>query len=188
MRRLLRMFGLLSTLAVAGATLILTIAPAAAQVTPSAYFGTATLDGVNLSAGDVVTATIEGDSFTGDAVTIDETDSYYTIFIPMAAGKDYAGKTITFSFSGATATTTWSVGDSRVDLAFVTPVAATATAVPATGVPATGVPATGVPATPPATGGSAPGSGALWGAIAVGMAIMGLGALLLLRRKQTARG
>ena len=187
------MFGLLSTLAVAGATLILTIAPAAAQVTPSAYFGTATLDGVNLSAGDVVTATIEGDSFTGDDVIIVGTDSFYNISIPMAAGKDYAGKTITFSFSGATATTTWSVGDSRVDLAFVTAVAATATAVPATGVPATGVPATGVPATgvpatPPATGDSAPGSGALWGAIAVGMAIMGLGAVLLLRRKQTARG
>ncbi|MBI2867390.1 MAG: hypothetical protein HYX97_03535 [Chloroflexi bacterium] len=160
---------------------------ASAQQPPAIYFGTVTIDGQAVAAGTTVSvynfntlaliASTTTGSLSGQAA------NEYRVDVPAAN----AGVTVGFSASvggviyafqsdGTAPSAVVAAGTAtRTNLALVTPPPPpTATPVPATATPAV---------TPPTPGDIAPGTSALWGAVAAGLAMIAFGGVLMMRRR-----
>ena len=110
----LRLLTLLAVLAFVGALLVPALA-LAQPAPPCRIHGTAQIDGVNVAVGTVITATIDGDTYTATTPSAYGA-STYLVSITQPDGKSYAGKTVTFKIGADTAleTATWEQGGNLV--------------------------------------------------------------------------
>jgi hypothetical protein len=175
---------------------------------PCGFYGTVKVSGADVADGTVITATIDGDTYTATT-----TNSVYSIIIAQPEGKAYEGKTVTFKISDdlADQTATWTMGGNvAVSLSIgvpVTPGTGGISRVEVTGLPAgstptvewnptTGVLKLGIPAgaTGPAgpkgdTGAQGPagkGASTALGIVAIilaAIAIVGVGVMLMRKPK-----
>ncbi len=107
---------LLALLAVVAIIVALIPAVASAQsVPPCRIHGTVQVDGVNVDAGTVITATVDGDTYNTTTPSAYGA-STYLIEIAQPEGKSYAGKMVTFMIGADSAaqTATWVQGGNLV--------------------------------------------------------------------------
>jgi hypothetical protein len=146
-KKLLVLLAVVAIMAIALIPVVTTAQP----VPPCRIHGTATVDGVLVVDGTVITATVDGDTYTSAPTPSVYGASTYLLQIAQPEGKSYVGKAITFKIGAndATESTTWVQGGNiTLDLHKGVPVV---TPPPGTGL--TGVTVTGLPAgsTPSAT-------------------------------------
>jgi len=105
----LRLLALLTVVVLAVA--LLPVVVSAQPVPPCRIHGTAMVDGANVADGTVITATIDGDTYTATTPSAYGA-STYNIQIVQPDGKSYTGKTVTFMIGSDTAsqTATWVQG------------------------------------------------------------------------------
>jgi hypothetical protein len=110
----LRLLALLAVVAFVGALLVPAMA-LAQPLPPCRIHGTVQIDGANVAAGTVITATIDGDTYTATTPSAYGA-STYLVSIAQPDGKSYAGKTVTFMIGADTAleTATWEQGGNLV--------------------------------------------------------------------------
>ena len=101
-------FRLLALLAVVALVLLpaLAVAQEPPQL-PCGFYGDVEINGNPVADGTVITATIDGDTYTATT-----TDSVYSVIIAQPEGKVYEGKTVTFMIGEdlADQTATWTMG------------------------------------------------------------------------------
>jgi len=107
----LRLLALLTVVLLAVALLPALVS--AQPLPPCRIHGTAMVDGVSVADGTVITATIDGDTYTSKPTPSAYGASTYLVEIAQPEGKSYAGKTVTFMIGSDTAsqTATWTQGD-----------------------------------------------------------------------------
>ncbi len=132
---------LLAVVAILAIALVPAIATAQ-PVPPCRIHGTATVDGIPVVDGTVITATIDGDTYTATTPSIYGANTYY-LQIAQPEGKSYTGKAINFKIGidDASQTATWVQGG-NIELKLtkgqpvVTPPPGGITSVTVTGLPA----------------------------------------------------